>query len=114
NLAVNVGQSEIAAGVAEGQLLVVETQEMHDRRLQVVDVDGVLGDVETQLIGRPMGDARPDAAAGHPHGEGLWMMIATKTAPELRDPLRRWLSRLRTGPGGSVEHSARCRRRNGD
>ena len=35
----HVGQAEVAAGVAVGQLLVVEAQQVQDRRVQVVDVD---------------------------------------------------------------------------
>ena len=38
----HVGQPEVAAGVAEGQLLVVKPQQVQDRRVQVVDVDLVL------------------------------------------------------------------------
>jgi hypothetical protein len=37
----HVRQSEVAAGVAIGQALVVEPQEMEDRRVVVVDVNGV-------------------------------------------------------------------------
>ena len=51
DLAADVGQAEVAAGVAEGQPLVVEAQQVQDRRLQVVDVDGVLDDVEAQVVG---------------------------------------------------------------
>ncbi len=52
NLAVHIRQAEVAAGVVEGQLLVVEAQQVQDRRLEVVDVDGVLGDVEAEVVGR--------------------------------------------------------------
>ena len=40
--AVDVGEPEIAAGVAVGELLVVEAEQVQDRRVQVVDVDLVL------------------------------------------------------------------------
>ena len=36
---VDVGQAEVAAGVAVGELLVVEAQQMQDRGVEVVDVD---------------------------------------------------------------------------
>ena len=58
HLAVHVGQAEVAALEAVGQLLVVEAQQVQDRRLQVVDVDRFLGGVEAQVVGRAVGDAR--------------------------------------------------------
>ena len=54
----DVGQAEVAAGVVEGELLVVEAEQVEDRRLEVVDVDGVLGDVEAEVVGRPVGRCR--------------------------------------------------------
>ncbi len=37
-MAVDVGQAEVAAGVAVGELLVVEAQQVQHRGVQVVDV----------------------------------------------------------------------------
>ena len=42
DVAVHVGEAEIAAGVAEGELLVIEAQQVQDRRVQVMDVHLVL------------------------------------------------------------------------
>jgi hypothetical protein len=39
---VHVGQAVVAALVVVGQLGVVHAEQVEDRRLQVVDVDGVL------------------------------------------------------------------------
>ena len=39
HLAMHVGQAEVAAGVAVGETLVVEAQQVQDRGVQVVDVD---------------------------------------------------------------------------
>ena len=52
HLAVEVGQAVVAAGVAEGELLVVEAQQMQDRRVDVVDVHLVLDGLEAQFVGR--------------------------------------------------------------
>ena len=82
DLAADVGQAEIAAGMAERQPLVVEAQEMQDRRLQVVDVDRVFDDVKPEVVGRAVDNARLDAAAGHPHREGLRMVVAAEAALE--------------------------------
>ena len=42
DLAVDVGQAEIAAGVAVGEPLVVEAEQVQDRGVEVVDADRVL------------------------------------------------------------------------
>ena len=47
----HVRQPEIAALEAIRQLGVIETEQMQDRRVQVVDVDFVLDDVESKLVG---------------------------------------------------------------
>ena len=73
----HVGQTKIAAGVTVGQLLVVETQQMQDRRVQVVNVDSAFDGVPTKLISRPMNVARFDTAAGEAHREAVVIVIAT-------------------------------------
>ena len=57
---------------------------MQDRGLQVVDVDRILDDVEAQVVGSAVGHPGLDAAAGHPHGEGLRMVIAAQAASQRR------------------------------
>src|SRR3990172_4474847 len=39
----DVGEAEIPAGVAVGEAFVIQSKEVQDRRVQVVDVDLVLG-----------------------------------------------------------------------
>ncbi len=80
--AVDVGEAEVAALEAVGEFLVVEAEEMKDRRLEIVDMDGVFGDVEPEVIGRADGLTGLDTATGHPHAEGLGVMIAATTAAE--------------------------------
>ena len=63
--------------------VVVEAQQVQDRGVQVVDVDAVLGDVEAELVAFAERDARLDAAAGEPHGEGVGVMVAAVVAAAL-------------------------------
>src|SRR5215469_17347721 len=42
DLAVDVGEAEVAAGIAVGEPGVVEAEQVQDRRMEVVDVDGLL------------------------------------------------------------------------
>jgi hypothetical protein len=58
----HVGQAVIAAGVAEGQLLVVETQRVQDHRVEVGHRDFVVDDVVAKLIGLTIGHTTADAA----------------------------------------------------
>src|SRR5262249_16466207 len=78
HLAVDVGQPEIAALEAVRQLLVVETEQVQDRRLQGVDVDGVFGGVEAQFVGGAVGLAGLHAGAGHEHGVAVWVVVAAE------------------------------------
>ena len=59
DLAVHVGQAEVAAGVAIGQPRVVDPQQVQDRGVIVVDVHGIGDDVDAVFVGLAVGDARP-------------------------------------------------------
>ena len=51
HLAGDVGQAEVAALEAVGQPLVVDAEQVQDRGVQVVDVDGVLDGVVAEVVG---------------------------------------------------------------
>ena len=74
---VHVGEPEISARVAEGQRLVIEAHEMENRGVEIVDVDGILHDVDSQFVGHPVGHSAFDAPARHPDGEPVGVMIAS-------------------------------------
>jgi len=48
---VDVGEAVMATLEAVGEALVVDADLVQHRRLQVVDVDGVLGDVVGEVVG---------------------------------------------------------------
>ena len=54
----HIGQAKIAARVVEGEPLVIEAEQVQDRRLHVVNVDGIFDDVEAEFVGRAISDAR--------------------------------------------------------
>src|SRR6185503_1631839 len=74
--AVDVGKAEVAALETEGQLFVVDPQQVKQGRLEVVDIDGVGDDVVAELVGFAVAHAALYAAAGHPEGEGVGVMVA--------------------------------------
>ena len=57
----------------------INSQELENGGLEIVNMDWVLGHMEAKFIGLPQGDARFDPSTGHPHSKGLWVMIATTT-----------------------------------
>ena len=55
DLSLHVGQPEVAALEPVGQPGVVDAEQVQDRRVQVVDVDGVLDDVVGEVVGLAVG-----------------------------------------------------------
>ena len=72
----HVGQAEVAALVFEGELGVVDAEQVHHGRVQVVDVDGVFGDVVTVVVGLAVAHAGFDSAARHEDREASRVMVA--------------------------------------
>jgi hypothetical protein len=48
---VNIGEAEVAALIAVCQPFVVEAEQVEDSGLKVVNMDGVLHHVETEIVG---------------------------------------------------------------
>src|SRR5262249_53123550 len=76
DVAVNVGQAEVAALVAEGEPCVVDAQALQDRGVEMMDVDGGLDDVVAEVVGGAVALATVDAAAGQPHREAAAVVVA--------------------------------------
>ena len=102
------GELEIQARSTERQPFVIHAELMQDRRVNVGHVDFVFEDVEAHFIGRAHRDAALDAAAGHPHREGLRMMIAAHAASERHTGLDHWRATEFTAPDDerAVEQAA--------
>ena len=78
DFSMHVGEPEVAAGVAVGEALVVEAEQVQDRGVQVVHARGVLDGFEAELVGGAIDGAAADSAAGHPHGEAVRVVIAAE------------------------------------
>ena len=76
DVSVDVGEAEIAPLEAGGELGVIESEEVQDGGVEVVNVDFVLDGIEAQFVGFSVVESSFDAAAGEPHGEGVGMVIA--------------------------------------
>jgi len=50
---VDIGQSVVPALKFVGELLMIDSKQMHDGGIQIMDVDGILGNVVTVVIRGP-------------------------------------------------------------
>jgi hypothetical protein len=76
----DVGEPEIASGVAIRKLLVVDAHQRQHRAMNSVDVHAVLGGVVADIVGRAVGEACLDAAARHPDAVTVGIVIAAVAA----------------------------------
>ena len=76
DLAVNVGQAKVSACVAVGQPGVVESHQVKDGRMKVVDVDPVLDHSDSMIVGRPEDGPGVDPGPGQPGGERPGVVFA--------------------------------------
>ena len=72
----DVGQPKIPALKRICQPLVIETEQMENRRVKIIDVNRILGDVPTDFIGLPNGLTTLDSAPGRPNAKGERVMVA--------------------------------------
>src|SRR5262249_42960809 len=66
----------VAARVAIGQFLVVETEQVQDGGMPVVDVYFAVDRFVAVVVGASVGEAAFDPTAGQPHGEALVVVVA--------------------------------------
>ena len=67
----HVAEAKVAAGIAVGELLVVESEQVQDGGVKVVDVNRLVDGAKAELVRRPVDEAALDAAAGEPHREAV-------------------------------------------
>ena len=72
----HIRQAKIAALETERQFRVLQTEQMQNRRVDVVDVATVFHGAETEFVGLADDRARFHAAAREPHRERVNVMIA--------------------------------------
>lgn len=88
DIAVHIGQPEIAAAKTVGQFLVIETQQMQDRGMQIMDLDALLDRFVTKIVGGAPGHAATNTAPGQPTGEAKRIVIPAIIALGKRSPAK--------------------------
>src|SRR5215471_8113337 len=76
DVAGNVGETEIAAAVTIGKFLVVDSQQIQNRRVNIVNMSGFFDGFEAELVSSAVNHPALDRAAGEPHREPEGIMIA--------------------------------------
>src|SRR5690348_7538615 len=69
NLAADFGEALLAAEVHVAERVLVEAHLVEQRRVQVAEVDGVLGGFQADRVRCAIDGTALEAAAGDPHGE---------------------------------------------
>src|SRR5262245_54120067 len=77
DFAVDVGEAEVAAGVAVGEAFVVDAEDVQQRRVEVVDGNAIVYGAEAELVCGAVADAALEAAAGHEHREPVRIVVAS-------------------------------------
>jgi hypothetical protein len=80
NLASKIGQAKIATALLESQPCVIEAEQMQDRGMQVIDVQGILNRLVTDIVSGSAGHTALHAAARHTDNLALALMIAVVIA----------------------------------
>src|SRR5262245_34347330 len=75
DMAVDIGEPPRRAVIVVGEPLVVEAEEVEDRRVEVVDVDNLLDGLVAELVGGAEAERALDARAGQPGGEPLRIVV---------------------------------------
>src|SRR5262247_4524846 len=76
HIAMHVGQTEIAPAVPEGQPGVIESEQMQDGRVEIVDVAFVLDHFHSVIVGFAVSHSAFDSAAGQPRRVGVGEMAS--------------------------------------
>ena len=59
DIAVHIGQAEISAGVVESQSFVVQTEQVQNGRVPIMDVDGVFDRLIAEIVSRTVAGTSP-------------------------------------------------------
>lgn len=92
----NIGQSVASTLESIRKSFVIDSEEVHHRRLDIVDVNRIFGDVVSEFIGLTVDGTRAHSSTREPHRKAPRVMVAAKVllnfalavvrSPELPSP----------------------------
>lgn len=74
----HVRQAIVPSLEAMRESLVVDAKLVEDRRVQIMDMDRLLGNIVADIVRCSVDDPWLDSSARHPDGETAWVMIASE------------------------------------
>lgn len=76
DVAMDVGEAEVASAVMEGELLVIESEQMEDGRVEIMHMNAIVDGFISKIVGGAVSHSAFDAAPGQPHGEAEAVMVS--------------------------------------
>src|SRR5690242_15638619 len=80
-MAVDIGQSKVPAGRSERQFFMIESEQLQNSGVQIVNMHGLFRGFKTKVIGGPMDISAPGAPARQPDRKPIMIMVATVDLP---------------------------------
>src|SRR5688500_15797859 len=74
-MSLDIGEAEVASGVAVRKFFVIEAKKLKNGRVKVVDMDLFLDGGKAKFIGSAMGITTLDATPGQDHRKTVGIMI---------------------------------------
>ena len=90
HLTVDVGQTEITPGVAVGETLVVESEQVQEGGVQVMNAGRLLDRLETEVIGRSVSDPAANSTPSQPDAEPVMVVVPAKLRFAVAAEFHRW------------------------
>ena len=76
DVTVHVGQAEVASAVSEGQFFVVDSHQVQQRCVQIVDMHFLFFCVPAEVVGGSVNESRADTGPSEAEGVAVRMMFA--------------------------------------
>ena len=73
----HIGQAKVAASVAERQALMIESHQVQNSGMQIVEVNFILHSIVSIVIRLAIGQARPHATTCHPDAKPMWIVVTS-------------------------------------
>ena len=80
----HIGEAEISALEAVGEAFVIEAELMQNCRVQVMHVDGAVGDFVAEIVARAVNFSGFEASSGSPHRKCVDVVVAS-SGPAVAD-----------------------------
>ena len=77
DIAGDVGEPKVPSTEMVRQLGMIDSHQVQDRGVKVMNVDFIFDSVESEIIGRSINKAALDGTSGHPHREATHIVIAS-------------------------------------